>query len=105
MDGPKEGLGLHECFRNTAISEFVFKNLCWYGNLHTCKLIPIKVCIHGLIILMIFLRYFQVSDFALGQIVDRPPQCLYDLVANPGVKTMHTYVRNYGTLCIDDRNQ
>ena len=71
----------------------------------TYKLIPIKVCIHGLIILIIFIHYFQVSDFALGQIVDRPPQCLYDLVANPGVKTMHTYVRNYGTLCIDDRNQ
>jgi len=50
-------------------------------------------------------RWETVSDFALGQIVDRPPKCLYDLVANPGVKTMHTYVRNYGTLCIDDRNQ
>merc|ERR1712088_170755 len=50
-------------------------------------------------------RWETVTDFALSQIVDRPPQCLYDLVANPGVKTMHTYVRNYGTLCIDDRNQ
>ena len=50
-------------------------------------------------------RWEEVNSFALGQIVDRPPQCLYDLVESPGVRTMHTYLRNYGTLCIDDRNQ
>ena len=50
-------------------------------------------------------RWEHVNDFGLGQIVDRPPQCLFDLVANPGVSTMHTYVRNTGTLCITDKNQ
>jgi len=50
-------------------------------------------------------RWEEVNSFGLSQIVDRPPQCLYDLVESPGVRTMHTYLRNYGTLCIDDKNQ
>jgi len=50
-------------------------------------------------------RWESVDTFAISQIVDRPPNCLNDLTENPGVRTMHTYLRNYGTLCIDDRNQ
>ena len=48
-------------------------------------------------------QWESVSSFALGQIVDRPPNCLYDLVENPGVTTMHIYFRNYETLCITDK--
>ena len=49
-------------------------------------------------------QWESVSSFALGQIVDRPPNCLYDLVENPGVTTMHIYFRNYETLCITDKH-
>ena len=43
-------------------------------------------------------RWESVDSFAISQIIDRPPQCLYDLAESVGVRTMHTYLRNYGTL-------
>lgn len=49
-------------------------------------------------------RWEEVNTFAVGQIVDRPPTCLLEIVENIGVRAMHTYVRNTGTLCISDRN-
>ena len=55
--------------------------------------------------MIFFIPYFQVDDFALGIIVDRPPQCLKDFVANPGLKTMHTYVRDYKTFCFKDSTE
>ena len=50
-------------------------------------------------------QWESVSSFALGQIVDRPPNCLYDLVESPGVTTMHVWFRNYNTLCITDKSE
>ena len=35
-------------------------------------------------------------------IVDRPPDCFWDLVKSPGVTTMHIYFKDYKTLCIFD---
>jgi len=35
-------------------------------------------------------------------IVDRPPDCFWDLVKSPGVTTMHVYLKDYKTLCIFD---
>ena len=77
-------------------------------------------------------RWESVNSFGISNIVDRPPNCLYDLVDSPGVTTMHVsifsnilrqflaqsqifhapppfllfqmYLRNYETLCISDRN-
>ena len=48
-------------------------------------------------------RWETVNSMALSSIVDRAPKCLYDLVESPGVRTMHTYLRNYATLCINDK--
>jgi len=47
----------------------------------------------------------EVNALAISNIIDRPPDCFYDLVDSPGITTMHTYLRNYGTLCIDDKKQ
>ena len=47
----------------------------------------------------------SVNAFAISQIVDRPPNCLLEIVDTVGVSTMHTYVRNYDTLCINDKHQ
>merc|ERR1712038_2210885 len=47
----------------------------------------------------------EVNDLAISQIIDRPPDCFFDLTGSPGITTMHTYLRNYGTLCIDDKKQ
>jgi len=47
----------------------------------------------------------EVNGLAISQIIDRPPDCFYDLAVSPGITTMHTYLRNYGTLCIDDKKQ
>ena len=44
----------------------------------------------------------SVNAFALGQIVDRPPNCLYDIVNTVGVSTMHTRV---GRKCNKLQNQ
>ena len=72
-------------------------------------------------------RWESVNSFGISNIVDRPPNCLYDLVESPGVTTMHVslflkydtkkisiklcsnfffqmYLRNYETLCISDKN-
>jgi len=49
-------------------------------------------------------RWESVNSFGISNIVDRPPNCLYDLVESPGVTTMHMYLRNYETLCISDKN-
>ena len=43
------------------------------------------------------------TDQAVTGIVVDSPSCIYDLVANPGIRTMHTYVRDYVSLCINDR--
>ena len=37
------------------------------------------------------------------KIVDRPPDCFYDLVKSPGITTMHVYLKDYKTLCIFDQ--
>ena len=34
-------------------------------------------------------RWESVNSFGISNIVDRPPNCLYDLVESPGVTTMH----------------
>ena len=39
-------------------------------------------------------RWESVSTGSPGKTVDHPPKCLYDVVDNPGVKTMHVYLRN-----------
>jgi len=42
---------------------------------------------------------------AIGLIIDRPPSCLCEIADNgEGVTTMHTYLRNYETLCVNDRD-
>lgn len=35
-------------------------------------------------------------------IIDRPPDCLFDLVKSPGVTTMHIFVRDFKTWCVSD---
>ena len=45
----------------------------------------------------------SVNELAITNIIDRPPNCLYDLAKDPGIMTMHTYLRNYETLCINDK--
>jgi len=45
----------------------------------------------------------EVNEFAISQIIDRPPDCLNELSKSPGITTMHNYLRNYETLCINDR--
>ena len=45
----------------------------------------------------------EVNEFAISQIIDRPPDCFNELSKSPGITTMHNYLRNYETLCINDR--
>ena len=43
-------------------------------------------------------RWESVNSFGISNIVDRPPNCLYDLVESPGVTTMHVSLfLNYDT--------
>jgi len=42
------------------------------------------------------------GDKGVEKIVDRPPDCFYDLVKSPGITTMHVYLKDYKTLCIFD---
>jgi len=101
----------HYCFLNMGRHYF---NLNYDVNGSCDDLTPIQLIYSGGVLngivwqhpaAMPQARWESVNSFGLSQIVDRPPQCLYDLVESPGVRTMHTYFRNYGTLCIDDRNQ
>ena len=48
-------------------------------------------------------RWESVNSLAISGIVESAPNCLYDLVEEPGVSTMHVYLRNYETLCIIDK--
>ena len=43
------------------------------------------------------------GDKGVEKIVDRPPDCFYDLVKSPGITTMHVYLKDYKTLCIFDQ--
>ena len=45
----------------------------------------------------------EVNDLAIYNIIDRAPDCFYDLAESPGITTMHIYLRNYETLCINDK--
>ena len=42
------------------------------------------------------------GDKGVEKIVDRPPDCFWDLVKSPGITTMHVYLKDYKTLCIFD---
>ena len=101
----------HYCFLNMGRHYF---NLNYDPNQSCDELVPIQLVYSGGVLnafvwqhpaAMPGWRWEVVNSFGLDQIVNSGPKCLYDLVENPGVRTMHTYVRNYGTLCIDDRSQ
>jgi len=103
-------------------SDYLFKHFCFlnmgrhYFHLNydkaTCEgLVPIQWMYSGGVlngfvwqhaIAVEGSNWENVNDFGLGMIIDRPPQCLYDLVASPGVNTMHVYLRNTKTMCIWD---
>ena len=40
-------------------------------------------------------RWESVNSFGISNIVDRPPNCLYDLVESPGVTTMHVRLLSF----------
>ena len=101
----------HFCFLNMGRHYF---NLNYDENQPCDELIPIQLIYSGGVLNGFVWqhpsplegeRWEVVSAFGLNQIVDRPPACLLQLVDTPGVRTMHTYLRNYGTLCIDDKTQ
>ena len=47
-----------------------------------------------------FFRWETVSSTAISSIINNAPQCLYDVVETPGVRTMHVYVKDYVETCL-----
>lgn len=44
-------------------------------------------------------RFEEVTAGAISGLVQNPPTCLFDLVENPGIRTMHAYVDEYIVTC------
>ena len=49
-------------------------------------------------------RWEILTQQGIDAIIQSAPTCLYDLTVDPGIRTMHVYVRDYETLCVNDKH-
>jgi hypothetical protein len=96
----------HYCFLQMGNHYF---NLNYDVNAPCVDLVPIQLIYHNEelngfvwqhVAAMTGDRWETVDEFGVTSIVNNPPNCLVEFTYTPGVRTMHTYLRDWVETCI-----